>query len=264
MADLLADSGGHRPLKRGAGGDAHPARSTRIQLTPAPKRRLADVLYGQLLEQIMVGAVAPGDKLPTEHAICKAFGVSRPVVREALTRLQADGLVKSRRGSGTILLRAPPVASMHFFEPADFASYLRAFEVRTALEPAAARFAAERRTHEDLIAIKAATRAFTDAVSAGQPAEKFDIAFHRAVAIASGNELFATQLDGLSVELEGFIAVTLGLTRLGSAERRATVMLEHQRIADAIESGDGDSAATYMRFHLSEARRRLTEVTRKT
>lgn len=234
-----------------------------IQLTPAPKRRLADILYGQLLEQIMAGAVAPGDKLPAEHAICKAFGVSRPVVREALMRLQADGLVKTRRGSGSILLRAPPAISVDFFEPADFASYLRAFEVRMALEPAAARFAAERRTHDDLVAIKAATRAFSDAVNTGQPAQKFDIAFHRAVAVASGNELFAAELDSLSVELEGFIAVTLGLTQLGSTERRNTVLLEHQRIADAIESGDGDLATTCMRFHLSEARSRLTEVTRR-
>jgi DNA-binding FadR family transcriptional regulator len=265
VADLVAtEPERHRAQRREARGEALTSKLMRIQLTPAPKRRLADILYGQLLEQIMAGAVAPGDKLPTEHAICKAFGVSRPVVREALTRLQADGLVKSRRGSGTVLLRAPPAASIDFFEPADFASYLRAFEVRTALEPAAARFAAERRTHDDLVAIKAATRAFSDAVSAGQPAAKFDVAFHRAIAVASGNELFATQLDSLSVELEGFIAVTLGLTRLGSAERRSTVTLEHQRIADAVESGDGDSAATYMRFHLSEARRRLTEVTRTT
>jgi DNA-binding FadR family transcriptional regulator len=263
MANLSPTDSEHRANRRGNGGDVSGSKSMSIHLTPAPKRRLADILYGQLLEQIMTGAVAPGDKLPPEHVICKAFGVSRTVVREALTRLQADGLVKSRRGSGTVLLRAPPAASIDFFEPADFASYLRAFEVRTALEPPAARFAAERRTYEDLVAIKAATKAFSDAVSAGQPAEKFDIAFHRAVAVASGNDLFATLLDSLSIELEGFIAVTLGLTRLGSAERRSTVMLEHQRIADAIESGDGDSAATYMRFHLSEARRRLTEVTRR-
>jgi len=232
-----------------------------IQLTPPPKRRLADILYGQLLEQIMAGAVAPGDKLPAEHAICSAFGVSRPVVREALTRLQADGLVSTRRGSGTVLLRAPPAASVDFFEPADFASYLRAFEVRMALEPAAARFAAERRTHDDLVAIKAANRAFTDAINAGQPAQSFDIAFHRAVALASGNELFALELDSLGAELEGFIGVTLALTRLGSPERRRTVLHEHQRIVDAIEGGDGDLATTYMRFHLSEARGRLTEVT---
>lgn len=262
MADLAATEPRQRRAT-GRGGTAA-TKSMKIQLTPAPKRRLADILYGQLLEQIMAGAVKPGDKLPTENAICKAFGVSRPVVREALTRLQADGLVKSRRGSGTVLLRSPPAASMDFFEPSDFASYLRAFEVRMALEPAAARFAAERRTHDDLVTLKAATKAFSDAVSAGLPAEKYDVGFHRAVAVASGNELFARQLESLSVELEGFIAVTLGLTRMGSAERRSTVMLEHQRIADAIEAGDGDAAATYMRFHLSEARRRLTDVTRKT
>jgi DNA-binding FadR family transcriptional regulator len=234
-----------------------------IQLTPAPKRRLADILYGQLLEQIMGGALAPGDKLPAEHAICSAFGVSRPVVREALTRLQADGLVKTRRGSGTLVLRAPPAESIDFFEPQDFASYLRAYEVRIALEPAAARYAAERRTREDLQKLRQSGDQLARAITTGESAPQLDMSFHRTVAMASGNDVFVRQLDSLRAELEGFIAVTLGLTRRGSEERRATVLMEHRRIAEAIEAGDGDLAAMYMQFHLIEARRRLTEVTRR-
>jgi len=233
----------------------------KINIRPAPKRRLADILYGQLLEQIMSGALIRGQKLPTENALCKAFGASRPVVREALMRLQADGLVESRRGSGTYLARTPSPEVSRFVEPSDFAVYLRTFEVRMAIEAAAASYAARRRTSDDLIAIHAAMDAFSTAIEAGHSARHLDSAFHRAVAAATGNELFVRQLEDLTTEIEGLMNVSLGLTRLGSADRRAAVVQEHRQILDAIEMGDADLAAIYMRFHLSQARRRLTDVT---
>lgn len=234
-----------------------------IKIIPAQKRKLADVLYGQLLEQIMAGVLAPGDRLPSENAICSSFGVSRPVVREALLRLQADGLVESRRGSGTYLLRAPSPNVSRFAEPADIAGYLRAFEVRMAIESVAARYAAERRTHADLERIKHAARTFSETVSSGQLGQKLDIEFHRAIAMATHNEVFARQLDSLAPELEGFMGMALGLTGLGSLERKAVVLQEHQQIIDAIENGDGELASTYMQFHLSQARRRVTDATRQ-
>lgn len=236
---------------------------TKINIRPASKRRLADILYGQLLEQIMSGALVRGQKLPTENALCKAFGASRPVVREALMRLQADGLVESRRGSGTYLERTPSPDVSRFVEPSDFAAYLRAFEVRMALEAESASYAARRRTSEDLNALHAATEAFSLAIEAGEPARHLDGGFHRTVAMATGNELFVRQLDDLTTEIEGLMNISLGLTRLGSAERRAAVVQEHRQIVDAIEMGDADLAAVYMRFHLSQARRRLTDVTRQ-
>jgi GntR family transcriptional repressor for pyruvate dehydrogenase complex len=234
-----------------------------INIRPAPKRRLADILYGQLLEQIMAGSMVLGQKLPTENALCKAFGASRPVVREALMRLQADGLVEARRGSGTYLARTPSPEVSRFVEPSDFARYLRTFEVRMALETAAAGFAALRRSDEDLVDIKRAMNAFGKAVEAGVPAQSLDSAFHRSVAAATGNDLFVRQLEGLTGEIEGLMNISLGLTRLGSADRKSVVLQEHQQIVDAIEMGDADLAAVYMRFHLSQARRRLTDVTRQ-
>ncbi|MBN9058887.1 MAG: FadR family transcriptional regulator, partial [Rhizobiales bacterium] len=74
-----------------------------LQLKPARREKLADILYGQILEQIVSGTFAAGDRLPSENDICKAFEVSRPVVREALQRLQADGLVIARQGAGTFV-----------------------------------------------------------------------------------------------------------------------------------------------------------------
>jgi DNA-binding FadR family transcriptional regulator len=236
---------------------------TGITIQPAPKRRLADILYGQLLEQIMEGALVRGQKLPTENDLCQAFGASRPVVRQALMRLQADGLVESRRGSGTYLARTPSPDVSRFVDPADFARYLRTFEVRIPLEAEAARYAARRRSDSDLAAIHAGMEAFSRAVEAGEPAQHLDSAFHRSVAAATGNEFFVRQLEGLTAEIEGMMNVALGLTRLGSASRRLAVVQEHRQIVEAIDMRDADLAAVYMRFHLSQAHRRLTDVTRQ-
>lgn len=236
---------------------------TNITIKPAQKRRLADILYGQLLEQIMAGVLVRGQKLPTEHALSKAFGASRPVVREALTRLQADGLVESRRGSGTYLARAPSPDVSRFVDPADFARYLRTFELRMAVEPVSAGFAAQRRTDADLAAIVEAAAQLARAVEAGEPAHSLDSAFHRAIAAATGNELFVSHLDHLINEIEGLMGIALGLTRLGSADRKSAVLQEHDQIVEAIEMGDADLASVYMRFHLIQARRRLTDVTRQ-
>ena len=65
--------------------------------------RLADQLYGQIFEQIVSGGLNVGDKLPSENEISERFGVSRPVVREALLRLRADGLITAHQGLGTFV-----------------------------------------------------------------------------------------------------------------------------------------------------------------
>lgn len=258
----LAMAGGGRALEV-AGGACKRETMPSIQIRPAPNRRLADILYGQLLEQIMAGALVRGQQLPTENAMCQAFGASRPVVREALMRLKADGLVEARRGSGTYLIRTPSPNVSRFVQPSDFAGYLRAFEVRNAIEPVAAGYAARRRTPEDMARIGDAADILSSAVEAGEGGLKLDIAFHRAIAAATGNEFFVRQLEVVGAQVEGFITVSLGLTRLGSSQRKSAVQLEHRQIVEAIDMGDAELASVYMRYHLSQARRRLTDATRQ-
>ena len=73
-------------------------------LVPGRRQLLSDQLYGQILDQIVAGVLNEGDRLPPEKEICKMFGVSRPVVRDALLRLRADGLLRARQGSGTFVM----------------------------------------------------------------------------------------------------------------------------------------------------------------
>src|SRR4029078_13247554 len=75
--------------------------------SPIERPRLSETIYGHLLDEIMAGLFSTGDRLPTENQLAQRFSVSRPVVREALQRLQTDGVVIARQGSGTYVQRSP-------------------------------------------------------------------------------------------------------------------------------------------------------------
>ncbi|PHK95403.1 GntR family transcriptional regulator [Pseudoroseomonas rhizosphaerae] len=231
-------------------------------LEPARAPRLGDRLYGRILEQIISGHFQAGDKLPSESQICQAFGVSRPTVREALTRLHADGLVTTRRGSGTFVLRRPPGQLATLAEASDVAGLLRCMEVRMALEDRAAGLAARRRTPRQMEAVLRALDAlrasFGEAAGALAPA-RADYAFHHAVASASGNALFAGMLEMLHGTMLRAMDVSHGMRRAGSAEWSRRIMEEHEAVADAIRRQDAEGASLAMRHHLYHARRRVTE-----
>lgn len=230
-----------------------------LQLKPARREKLADILYGQILEQIVSGTFAAGDRLPSENDICKAFEVSRPVVREALQRLQADGLVIARQGAGTFVSHKPPGGLLASTPPEQVASVLRVTEVRIAIESECARLAAERRSDAELSEIEARLGAFEQALQSGEAGLEEDFAFHLAIANATGNEVFPAVLESLKGRIEDWMRSALNMTRLGSEQRRRTIVEEHRNIFDAIASQQADQAALYTKFHLVEARRRLTD-----
>lgn len=221
-----------------------------------PGERLVDRVYGQLLEFIVERNLDQGDRLPSEHDLCRLTAVSRPIVREALTRLQADGLVESRRGSGSFLRQRPADRQVQHLRPAQARARLDAFEVRIALEPVAARLAAVHRTEEELSDMKRAVEALTGAHAALEPGEAHDLHLHRVVAIASRNPMFLVALDALDAEVEGIIISSLAMIAEGEQQRARRVELEHVAVLEAIERGDGDSAEAAMRLHLLNARRR--------
>lgn len=230
-----------------------------LGLVRAARGRLGDQLYGQILERIASGALPEGAKLPSENQICRDFGVSRPTVREALMRLHADGLVTTRQGSGTFVLRKPPEGLTRLAKVTDVPGMLRALEVRVGLEAQAAALAARRRTPEGLRAVAEALSALRASMAAGEVAAPADYAFHRAVAAASGNELFVAMLEALAGPIRGTMTVALGLTRAGSRERARRVVEEHEAILEAIEAGDPEAASLAMAHHLHRARRRVTD-----
>ncbi|RCK43555.1 FadR/GntR family transcriptional regulator [Thalassospira profundimaris] len=229
-------------------------------LLKAQKReKLADQLYGQILEQIVSGNLSEGTKLPSENEICASFGVSRPVVREALRKLQSDGLVYARQGVGSFVKKRPPQGLIEFGGVNDVAGLLRCFEARSAIEGATARMAAERASMRHHREIEGALKMLEQGVAAGDIADKADLDFHMAIARASGNEIFLTILNSLHNVMQKSMNVALNITRSGSAERAKRVLAEHRQIYDAILGRDGESAELMMRYHLHQARQRVTD-----
>src|SRR5690242_9756470 len=109
-------------------------------------RHLTDQLAERLAARILGDQMRPGDRLPTVDALCADFGVSRTVVREALSRLKAEGLVETRQGSGAFV--ANEVASRPFRLPAKSPeaadAVIAVLELRRSVETEAAALAAER------------------------------------------------------------------------------------------------------------------------
>jgi DNA-binding FadR family transcriptional regulator len=232
-----------------------------IELNARPARRntLAETVYTQILEQIVSGRFTAGDKLPSEAELSLAFDVSRPVVRQALLRLQTDGLVQARKGIGTFVSTTPSKRLSELTPIADLAGYLRSFEPRIVLEVEAARFAALRRTQGHLIDLRETIEALRAAILRGELGQAEDVAFHEAVARAADNDHFVHMLEALRAPIEQTMGIGLELARDRVPIRRQRVVEEHLHIYDAIAAEDPEGAMTYMRYHLFQARANLID-----
>jgi GntR family transcriptional regulator, transcriptional repressor for pyruvate dehydrogenase complex len=200
--------------------------------------RLSDAVYQQLLNDIMAQRLSVGERLPPETQLAQRFKVSRPVVREALQRLQNDGIVQSRQGSGSFVQRSPSQRVGELTQTFSLHEVLQSFELRMAIEALSARLAARHRTEAQLRHIELAANAVRAGFEQGTPLRDADYSFHRAK-------------NGMDV--------TLSITREAAAPRRTRVLDEHDRIVNGIRVGDGDSAAIAMCYHLDQARSRLLD-----
>lgn len=231
---------------------------------PVPKReRLADSVYGRMLQQITAGRLEEGHRLPSENDLAGFFGVSRSVVREALLRLQNDGIVASRQGSGTYVQKKPPARLTELGDVSNIAGVLRCYEARLAVEGETARLAALRRSEADAAALAQILDAL-DAESRSNAIERdTDFAFHRQIAVASRNEFLLGLFDALAEGVTTGMKLALGLTRTLPGVRSRRVFEEHERIYDAVVGGDSESAGIAMRYHLDQARKRLIDSRRQ-
>lgn len=231
------------------------------KLTIKKRQTLADQLYGQILEQIVSNVLKQGERLPSENRLATAFGVSRPVVRVALRKLQEDGLVEARRGVGTFVRRRPPEKLIEYATAGSVAGLMRAMEARITVEHATARMAALRANKQDIALIETTLQQLEASMQARTPSVDADYQFHLAIATASGNEVFIHMLECTREAIEQGIDVAQKLTREGSQARIDTVVREHRQILEAIRAGDSEAAGIYMSYHLLQARTRITDHT---
>ncbi|MDB6142176.1 MAG: FadR family transcriptional regulator [Pseudomonas sp.] len=225
-----------------------------------PKRRphsLATDLVTQLSQRILLGKLNPGEKLPSESEIVREHGVSRTVVREAISKLQASGLVETRHGIGTFVLEQPAPTGMRL--KVETAAGVRdIIELRIGLETQAVALAAARRTEEHLVAMRQALDDYQDLLAKEDSCVEADRRFHMLIAEATGNPCFVEIMQHLG-------SAIIPRSRIGSSERGGTSLahhgylanLEHEALLNAIRRQDPDAARAAMWTHLSNSRERL-------
>lgn len=221
------------------------------------EQRLADRAYSGIVEIIDKQALAVGDRLPSEAQLAVSFGMSRTVVREALVRLASDGITVARRGAGSFVKNRPSDRLAQYMPLAELPATLGSYEVRFVLETEAARLAAMRCSPEALARLEDGLNELRNALLSSAPAHTEDMELHRRIAEASANPAFLAAFDALTPEVERIMRAGVDISRSRSPEVVATMMLEHERIVDAIRARDAEGAALTMRWHLAEGRRRL-------
>jgi GntR family transcriptional repressor for pyruvate dehydrogenase complex len=224
-------------------------------------RNLAQGVVEQFTNDIQAGALNPGDKLPTESAIMELHGVSRTVVREAISHLQATGWVETRHGIGTFVIERKR-ASIGI--PAEsivtVLDVLAMLELRISMEAEAAALAAQRRTEAQLAALAAALEKMRPIFARGSTAVEADVQFHILIAQATGNRYFVDILTQLGNTIIPRTRVNMPqLAHDDPAAYLERVNREHEDIFNAIERQDPEAARAAMRTHLSNSRERLRQ-----
>jgi GntR family transcriptional repressor for pyruvate dehydrogenase complex len=221
-------------------------------------RNLAQGVIEQITSDIQAGRLKPGDKLPTESAIMERHGVSRTVVREAISHLQASGAAETRHGIGTFVLEAAPASAGLLSETiVTLRDVLAILELRICLETEAAWLAASRRTDQQAAQLGALVVAMR---AGGEPggAVEGDVQFHLLIAQSTGNKYFLdilTQLGSAIIPRARLNAAKLGKDSPAAFLER--VHREHEEIWQAIARKDPEGARAAMRTHLSNSRERL-------
>jgi DNA-binding FadR family transcriptional regulator len=224
---------------------------------------LTDTLFRKLEQRIMAGEMPPGTRLPTQAQICESEQVSRTVVREAVARLAAKGLIVSRQGSGVFVVENAPLAAFQI-EPdelAELADVIKLLEMRLALETEMAGLAAARRTTADIGAIREALARMEEVIEDPEEAAKADSAFHLAIARATQNHYFVRLIDFLGVRLVPPRSLYLRDPSEEAHQRyTAKVRAEHEAVVNAIVRMDIAKARDAARHHMQESLSRHSEL----
>jgi GntR family transcriptional regulator, transcriptional repressor for pyruvate dehydrogenase complex len=236
-----------------------------VKTSTVPADRL---LLSKSVEQALAQAISQrrfvtGEKLPTELELCKQFGVSRTVIREAVTSLQAKGLIAVRKGKGIFVkeLTGASVADpLHFYLQMNFArsAVLDLVRARRMIEPEIAALAAVNRTPEDLARLKEDLARLGECADDHSALARFDTQFHVDIARATGNPLLPVLMEPIHrmmPEVKSSVYAAI-------ADAKQSARTLHQRIFRAIVAGKPEAARQEMVRHLQTAERHCESMLR--
>ncbi|PXW24910.1 FadR/GntR family transcriptional regulator, partial [Paraburkholderia caballeronis] len=182
---------------------------------------------------------------------------SRPTVREALAQLRADGIIATRHGSGTTVIRRPDPDVRRFAPLETLSDIRRCYEYRVVVESGAAALAAQKADDADIAAIRDEWENLERIVETAGIGAKDDFAFHLAVTRASKNQFFVSALSSIHEQMVFSMNLSRNLSLVKSVERQRLVQREHLEVLDAIQQRDPERAARAMREHLERAIERM-------
>jgi GntR family transcriptional repressor for pyruvate dehydrogenase complex len=227
-----------------------------MQLSAIERQTTADLVVERIANVIREHKLTAGERLPGEHELVEQLKVSRPVLREALARLQSMGLVDIQRGRGTFVGSATSLAncvrllrSAVTISPQELRSYA---ELRSAIEVQSARQAAELATDDDIAELNALLKRLDDDELPYPEALELDFAFHRKLLDIAGNPLMRNLMEVIYEFVLTQMARTTPSPRDNQLGRRL-----HKAIVKAVRDHDPDAAATAMQQHMQVVLKRL-------
>jgi GntR family transcriptional repressor for pyruvate dehydrogenase complex len=218
------------------------------EMGPIRTEDLTENVVRQIKASILHGAIKPGERLPPERELAALLKISRGSLRQALKALQIMGVLEVIHGSGTYLSDA---AEAILRDPEDLLipsrghSFAEMYEARRAMEAESAASAAMRATEQDLQKMRFEIEAMRKILTSTRRFIERDKAFHRHIAVASGNSVFIWFIELLQRVLDK------GQRVHARSERMHILVAEHERILAAIESRDSDLARKEMLCHLT-------------
>lgn len=230
-----------------------------LLLTTTEGISLPDKVCKLIIEAILRGEFAVDNKLPTEFELTARYAVSRTTIREALSRLRSEGIVESRRGSGSYILRMPGRAEPSAPSISSIADVERYYAFRLCVEAGAAGLAAQMRTDADIASIHAAYRALDRRVDGAVSGVDADLELHLSIARASHNPFFIATIEHGLAPIRQCMELARNLGQTQSHARFEQVQAEHQAIIDGIEAKASEEASAAMRRHIENSRRRIFE-----
>jgi GntR family transcriptional repressor for pyruvate dehydrogenase complex len=227
-----------------------------VELAPIQRATLVDKLVAEIRSGITSGRLAAGQSLPAEGKLAAQFGVSRPLLREALAELRAEGFLRTVSGRGTTVRHPSEDDLAEAFKrqlllkvPGSGLTADHLYEAREAIEVVAAGLAAERATPDSLKHLGGLLAEMTDGRDDPATYTAADVGFHIAVARATGNPLLPTLLAPLSS------LIVRGMYESHGTPRAVSLGIEaHKKVLRAIERGDPSAARRAMAAHLKESR----------
>ncbi|GAB2913049.1 FCD domain-containing protein [Paralcaligenes sp. KSB-10] len=224
----------------------------------ATEPTLADRITELLASQIRSGSYPVNARLPTEKFMTEEYGVSRTVVREAISRLKSEGLVETRQGSGTVVLDPKNSEAFRLGRADDnpAKAVVRIIELRRGIEAEMAALAAERRTAAEMNQIKRALKEIDKTVKEGGNGVDEDLEFHMAISRATGNPHYTALLGLLTRALKDAIRVTRG-NEARRDDLAGQVRDEHNAICQAIQARDVAAARAAAFRHMQNTAVRI-------